>query len=97
MHDRPGPCDLMMARRTTEVRSITKRTSQLPLVSKVLYRIDHVTSMPLIALGVIGAVFVSILVGAIIGFPARCALGIRGRVLLCHLAHGVHHPAHTGP
>jgi low affinity Fe/Cu permease len=52
-------------------RHISRRTAQLPLVSKVLYRIDHYSSMP--AVGIAGMLLlVGFLVfGAAIGFPNR--------------------------
>lgn len=56
--------------RTARSASIAERTSRLPLVSKALYRIDHVTSMPGIALGAVAAILVAVLLGAIWGFPS---------------------------
>lgn len=55
----------------SEARAIAKRTSQLPLKSKVLYRVDHFAATPAVALGGIGAVLSSIVVGAVLGFPSR--------------------------
>ena len=51
-------------------RSIAKKTSQLPLVSKLLYRIDHLSSMPAVAVGVLGLIVIAVLIGAILGFPS---------------------------
>jgi len=50
-------------------RSIAQKTSELPLVSKALYRIDHYSSMPTVAIGVIVAVVAVLLIGVAIGFP----------------------------
>jgi low affinity Fe/Cu permease len=58
-----------LERRSKRRRAIAKRTSQLPLVSKVLYRIDHVTSMPIVAVGAIGTIAAAVLAGAAVGFP----------------------------
>lgn len=56
--------------RTMTFSSITQKTSRLPLVSKALYRIDHVTSKPGIAVGAIFSILVAVGVGAIFGFPS---------------------------
>lgn len=66
-HSDPTPEEPSSAR----VHTIRRRTEQLPLVSKLLYRIDHVTSMPMIAACAIMAIFVSIVLGAALGFPSR--------------------------
>ena len=50
--------------------SIAQKTSRLPLVSKALYRIDHVTSRPGIAVGAIVAILVAVGLGALFGFPS---------------------------
>jgi low affinity Fe/Cu permease len=48
---------------------IAKRTERLPLVSKILYRIDHYTAMPTVSISVIGIFFVLLIIGATINFP----------------------------
>jgi hypothetical protein len=58
-----------LERRSERRRAFATRTSQLPLVSKVLYRIDHVTSMPIVAIGAIGTIVAAVLAGAAVGFP----------------------------
>ena len=50
-------------------RHIARRTSQLPLVSKVLYRIDHDTSLPVVDLSVVALLVALLAFGAILGFP----------------------------
>jgi low affinity Fe/Cu permease len=52
-------------------RHITRRTAQLPLVSKVLYRIDHYSSMPAVAISAVVFLVTFLLVGALLGFPDR--------------------------
>jgi len=51
--------------------SIAQKTSRLPILSKALYRIDHVTSLPGIALGAVVAIAIAVVVGAILGFPSE--------------------------
>jgi low affinity Fe/Cu permease len=53
----------------TPRRSIKRRTSQLPIMSKMLYRIDYYASLPIVSVSVVGAFAVMLLVGIIIGFP----------------------------
>ena len=50
-------------------RRLVHRTAQLPLASRVLYRIEHYSSLPVVALLVIVAVVVLVGVGAALGFP----------------------------
>lgn len=51
-------------------RHISRRTAQLPLVSKVLYRIDHYSSMPAVAISGLAILLGFLVVGAILGFPS---------------------------
>jgi low affinity Fe/Cu permease len=53
----------------TPRRSIKRRTSQLPIMSKMLYRIDYYASLPIVSVSVVGAFAVMLLVGIFIGFP----------------------------
>jgi low affinity Fe/Cu permease len=53
----------------TPRRSIKKRTSQLPVMSKLLYRIDFYSSLPIVSVSVVGAIAVMLVVGVAIGFP----------------------------
>jgi low affinity Fe/Cu permease len=46
-----------------------QRTAQLPATSRVLYRIEHYSSLPLVSLTIIAAVIGLIAVGAALGFP----------------------------
>ncbi len=50
-------------------RSIKKRTSQLPVMSKLLYRIDYYSSLPIVSVSVVAAIAVMLVVGVAIGFP----------------------------
>ena len=50
-------------------RHISRRTAQLPLVSKVLYRIDHYSSMPVVAVSGLVLLVAFLAVGAVLGFP----------------------------
>jgi low affinity Fe/Cu permease len=52
-------------------RHITRRTAQLPLVSKVLYRIDHYSSMPAVAISGVLFLVTFLVIGAALGFPER--------------------------
>ena len=52
-------------------RHITRRTAQLPLVSKILYRIDHYSSMPVVAISGVLLIVTFLVVGAVLGFPNR--------------------------
>jgi low affinity Fe/Cu permease len=52
-------------------RHITRRTAQLPLVSKVLYRIDHYSSMPAVAISGVLFLVTFLVIGAVLGFPER--------------------------
>jgi low affinity Fe/Cu permease len=50
-------------------RRIVHRTAQLPATSRVLYRIEHYSSLPAVALTVIAAVICLVAVGGALGFP----------------------------
>jgi low affinity Fe/Cu permease len=50
-------------------RRIVHRTAQLPATSRVLYRIEHYSSLPAVALTVIAAVIGLVAVGGALGFP----------------------------
>ena len=56
-------------------RHIARRTSQLPLVSKVLYRIDHYTSLPVVDLTVVALLVGMLVVGAVLGFSPAWVIG----------------------
>jgi low affinity Fe/Cu permease len=50
-------------------RRLVHRTEQLSGPSRVLYRIEHYTSLPAVALAVVLAVLGLVIVGAVLGFP----------------------------
>ncbi len=50
-------------------RSIVRRTSQLPVASKVLYRIDYYASMPAVAGTVVALLLAMLIVGIVLKFP----------------------------
>jgi low affinity Fe/Cu permease len=56
-------------------RHISRRTAQLPLVSKVLYRIDHYSSMPVVAISGVTLLVVFLVVGGLLGFPNQWVVG----------------------
>ncbi len=51
-------------------RRIVNRTAQLPATSRALYRIEHYSSVPAVALSAIAIVFGLVVVGAILRFPS---------------------------
>ena len=53
----------------TPHRAIKKRTSQLPVLSKLLYRIDFYTSLPIVSVSVVAIFVAMLLVGVAIHFP----------------------------
>jgi low affinity Fe/Cu permease len=50
-------------------RRLVHRTEQLPATSRILYRIEHYTSLPGVALAVVVAVLGLVILGAVLGFP----------------------------
>jgi low affinity Fe/Cu permease len=54
---------------------ISHRTAQLRLTSRVLYRIEHYTSLPIIAIAIIAAMIGLIAAGGAIGFPSGWVAG----------------------
>jgi low affinity Fe/Cu permease len=50
-------------------RRLVHRTEQLPATSRILYRIEHYTSLPAVALAVVVAVLGLVILGAVLGFP----------------------------
>jgi len=54
----------------TPHEAIRRRTSQLPWMSKFLYRIDFYSSLPVVAISIVAALVVMIVIGIVIGFPA---------------------------
>jgi low affinity Fe/Cu permease len=60
----------------TRQRRIVHRTAQLPPTSKALYRIEHYSSLPAVALTVIATVICLVVVGATLGFPSSWVAGL---------------------
>lgn len=54
---------------------ISHRTAQLRVTSRVLYRIEHYTSLPVIAIAIIVAMIGLIAAGGAIGFPSGWVAG----------------------
>ncbi|MHB8247095.1 MAG: low affinity iron permease family protein [Acidimicrobiales bacterium] len=54
---------------------ISHRTAQLRVTSRVLYRIEHYTSLPVIAIAIIVAMIGLIAAGGAIGFPTGWVAG----------------------
>jgi low affinity Fe/Cu permease len=54
-------------------RRIVHRTAHLPATSRALYRIEHYTSLPAVALAIVISVIGFIVVGAFLGFPTGWA------------------------
>jgi low affinity Fe/Cu permease len=50
-------------------RRLVHRTEQLPATSRILYRIEHYTSLPAVALAVVVAVLGLVILGAVLEFP----------------------------
>ena len=51
-------------------RRLVHRTAQLPGTSRALYRIEHYTSLPAVAVAIVFAVVGTVVVGAVLGFPS---------------------------
>ncbi|HWF20566.1 MAG TPA: low affinity iron permease family protein [Acidimicrobiales bacterium] len=54
---------------------IVQRTANLPPNSRVLYRVEHYSSLPGVALSVVVALIALVAVGAALGFPAGWVAG----------------------
>jgi low affinity Fe/Cu permease len=67
-------------------RHISRRTAQLPMVSKVLYRIDHYSSMPAVAVSGLVLLVVFLVVGGVLGFPNQWVVGFEVTVAALTLA-----------
>ena len=50
-------------------KMITRKTSQLPTLSKAIYHIDHYTSMSVVVTAFSAGLVVMLIIGAILGFP----------------------------
>jgi low affinity Fe/Cu permease len=56
-------------------RKIVPRTEQLPITSRVLYRIEHYSSLARVAIIFPIVLLVLVIVGAVLGFPTRWVNG----------------------
>jgi low affinity Fe/Cu permease len=56
-------------------RRIAQRTANLPLASRVLYRVEHYTSLSSVAISILVALVVLLTVGACLGFPSGWVAG----------------------
>ena len=56
-------------------RRITHRTEQLPRASRVLYRVEHYSSLPGVAISIVAALVCLVAVGAGLGFPSGWVAG----------------------
>jgi low affinity Fe/Cu permease len=54
---------------------IVQRTANLPRNSRVLYRVEHYSSLPGVALSIVVALIVLVAVGAALGFPTGWVAG----------------------
>lgn len=56
-------------------RRIVPRTANLPRNSRVLYRLEHYSSLPSVALAIVFALVVLVATGAALGFPSGWVAG----------------------
>lgn len=61
--------------RHEETRPIARRTAQLPVASRMLYRIDHHSSRPGASVVVLVLLACLVIVGAVLGFPSGWVVG----------------------
>jgi low affinity Fe/Cu permease len=60
---------------TSSRRRLRIRTAQLPVASRVLYRIEHYSSRAGVAVAIVAALVVLVVVGAVEGFPKDWVTG----------------------
>jgi low affinity Fe/Cu permease len=65
----------MADQRDPQQRPFARRTSQLPVASRFLYRIDHHSSRPSASLVVVGLLLCLLAVGVALGFPSGWVIG----------------------
>lgn len=65
----------MADHRDPQQRPFARRTAQLPVTSRFLYRIDHHSSRPSASLVVAGLLLGLLAVGAALGFPSGWVIG----------------------
>jgi low affinity Fe/Cu permease len=49
---------------------ISRKTSQLPTLSKVIYHVDHYTSMSVVVMAFTAVLIAMLILGAVLGFPS---------------------------
>jgi low affinity Fe/Cu permease len=64
----PGPEETPENLRPSKV--ISQKTSQLPTLSKLIYHVDHYTSMSVVVMAFTALLIVMLILGAILGFPS---------------------------
>jgi low affinity Fe/Cu permease len=55
---------------TRPSKVISRKTSQLPTLSKVIYHVDHYTSMSVVVMAFTAVLIAMLILGAILGFPS---------------------------
>ena len=65
----------MADQRDPQQRPFARRTAQLPVASRFLYRIDHHSSRPSASLVVVGLLLCLLAVGVALGFPSGWVIG----------------------
>ena len=58
------------AESTRPSKVISRKTSQLPTLSKLIYHVDHYTSMSVVVMAFTAVLIAVLIVGAILGFPS---------------------------
>jgi low affinity Fe/Cu permease len=58
------------AKSTRPSEVISRKTSQLPTLSKFIYHVDHYTSMSVVVMAFTAGLIVMLILGAILGFPS---------------------------
>jgi low affinity Fe/Cu permease len=64
----PEPDETSESMRPSKV--IARKTSQLPTLSKVIYHVDHYTSMSVVVMAFTALLIAVLIVGAVLGFPS---------------------------
>jgi low affinity Fe/Cu permease len=63
-----GPDETAESTRPSKV--ISRKTAQLPTLSKVIYHVDHYTSMSIVVMAFSAVLIAMLILGAILGFPS---------------------------
>jgi len=64
----PEPGEMSENLRPSKV--ISRKTSQLPTLSKLIYHVDHYTSMSAVVMTVAAGLFGMLILGTVLGFPS---------------------------